>query len=81
MKPTAMHRVAFAAMTAAVLVTDVSVLASVTDDKVETQLGRATLTGVAKNAAEGALATKQVGDIQGVNSVNNETTIGSLVVN
>ncbi len=44
--------------------------------KVETQDGTVTLTGVAKNAAEKSLVTKLVSDIQGVENVNNEMTVG-----
>lgn len=43
--------------------------------KVETRDGEVTLTGIAKNAAEKALVTKLVTDIQGVTSVKNEMTI------
>ena len=43
--------------------------------KVETQDGIVTLTGIAKNAAEKALAAKLVSDIQGVASVKNQMTI------
>lgn len=43
--------------------------------KVTTLDGAVTLTGIAKNAAEKALVTKLVGDIQGVSSVNNEMTV------
>lgn len=48
---------------------------SLTKTKVETRDGEVTLTGIAKNAAEKSLVTKLVGDIQGVNSVNNEMTV------
>ena len=43
--------------------------------KVETQDGKVTLTGIAKNAAEISLVTKIVSDIQGVSSVKNEMTV------
>jgi osmotically-inducible protein OsmY len=43
--------------------------------KVETKNGVVTLTGMAKNAAEKALVTKLVSDIQGVTSVKNEMTV------
>ena len=43
--------------------------------KVETRDGEVTLTGIAKNAAEKALVTKLVTDIQGVTSVKNQMTI------
>ena len=43
--------------------------------KVETRDGVVTLTGIAKNAAEKALVTKLVTDIQGVTSVKNEMTV------
>jgi hyperosmotically inducible protein len=45
------------------------------DTKVSTHLGVVTLSGKAKNQAEIDLATKRVGDIHGVKSVNNEMTI------
>ena len=47
--------------------------------KVESRSGVVTLTGIAKNAAEKALVTKLVSDIQGVDSVKNEMTIASVV--
>lgn len=43
--------------------------------KVETRNGQVTLTGIAKNAAEKALVSKLVTDIQGVTSVDNQMTI------
>ncbi len=43
--------------------------------KVDTRNGEVTLTGIAKNAAEKALVTKLVTDIQGVTSVKNEMTV------
>jgi osmotically-inducible protein OsmY len=43
--------------------------------KVETRDGVVTLTGIARNAAEKALVTKRVTDIQGVTSVKNEMTV------
>ena len=43
--------------------------------KVETRDGEVTLTGVAKNAAEKALVTKLVEDINGVTGVKNQMTI------
>ena len=43
--------------------------------KVDTRNGEVTLTGIAKNAAEKALVTKLVTDIQGVTGVNNEMTV------
>lgn len=43
--------------------------------KVATRSGVVTLTGIANNAAEKALVTKLVNDIQGVDSVNNEMTV------
>jgi osmotically-inducible protein OsmY len=43
--------------------------------KVETQDGKVTLTGVAKNKAEISLVTKLVSDIQGVRGVKNEMTV------
>jgi osmotically-inducible protein OsmY len=43
--------------------------------KVETRNGEVTLTGIAKNAAEKALVTKLVTDIQGVTSVKNQMTV------
>lgn len=43
--------------------------------KVETQDGKVTLTGVAKNEAEISLVTKLVSDIQGVSSVKNKMTV------
>jgi osmotically-inducible protein OsmY len=43
--------------------------------KVETRNGKVTLTGIAKNAAEKALVTKLVTDIQGVTSVKNQMTV------
>jgi osmotically-inducible protein OsmY len=46
--------------------------------KVETQDGVVTVTGVAKNAAEKALVTKLVSDIQGATSVKNEMTIKAI---
>jgi osmotically-inducible protein OsmY len=46
---------------------------------VETTDGVVTLTGIAKNAAEKTLVTKLVTDINGVNSVINNMTIGAPV--
>jgi osmotically-inducible protein OsmY len=46
--------------------------------KVETRDGEVTLTGIAKNAAEKALASKLVADIQGVTDVNNEMTVAEV---
>lgn len=46
--------------------------------KVETQDGVVTVTGIAKNAAEKALVTKLVSDIQGATSVKNEMTIKEI---
>jgi osmotically-inducible protein OsmY len=46
--------------------------------KVETRDGKVTLTGIAKIAAEKALAGKLVADIQGVTDVNNEMTIAEI---
>jgi osmotically-inducible protein OsmY len=43
--------------------------------KVETRDGEVTLTGIASNAAEKALVSKLVNDIQGVTSVKNEMTV------
>ena len=43
--------------------------------KVEVRSGEVTLTGIAKNAAEKALVSKLVSDIQGVDTVNNMMTI------
>jgi len=43
--------------------------------KVETRDGEVTLTGIAKNAAEKALVSKLVADIQGVSSVKNQMTV------
>lgn len=43
--------------------------------KVSTHEGEVTLTGVAKNAAEKALVTKIVSDIQGVTDVDNDMTV------
>ena len=43
--------------------------------KVETREGVVTLTGIARNAAEKALVSKLVTDIQGVSSVNNLMTV------
>jgi osmotically-inducible protein OsmY len=43
--------------------------------RVETRNGEVKLTGIAKNAAEKALVTKLVNDIQGVTSVKNQMTI------
>jgi len=43
--------------------------------KVETRDGEVTLTGIAKNAAEKALVTKLVTDIQGVTGVKNQMTV------
>jgi osmotically-inducible protein OsmY len=43
--------------------------------KVDTRNGEVTLTGIAKNAAEKALVTKLVTDIQGVTNVKNEMTV------
>lgn len=48
---------------------------SAVSTKVETQDGKVTLTGVAKNAAEISLVSKIVSDIQGVSSVKNDMTI------
>ena len=45
------------------------------DTKVSTSKGVVTLSGTAKNQAEIDLATKRVGDIHGVESVNNQMTI------
>jgi osmotically-inducible protein OsmY len=42
---------------------------------VVTRDGEVTLTGIAKNAAEKALVTKVVSDIQGVDKVKNEMTL------
>jgi len=47
--------------------------------KVETRNGEVTLTGIAKNAAEKALVTKLVTDIQGVTSVNNQMTVAEVI--
>ena len=46
--------------------------------KIETRNGEVTLTGIAKNAAEKALVTKLVTDIQGVTSVKNQMTIAEV---
>jgi len=46
--------------------------------KVETRDGKVTLTGIAKNAAEKALAGKLVGGIKGVDAVNNEMTVAEV---
>ncbi|MEI7902096.1 MAG: BON domain-containing protein [bacterium] len=43
--------------------------------KVETRDGEVILTGIAKNAAEKALVSKLVADIQGVTSVKNQMTV------
>ncbi len=43
--------------------------------KVETRDGEVVLTGIAKNAAEKALVSKLVNDIQGVTSVKNQMTV------
>ena len=43
--------------------------------KVETRDGEVLLTGIAKNAAEKALVSKLVADIQGVSSVKNQMTV------
>lgn len=43
--------------------------------KIVTREGEVTLTGIANNAAEKALVTKLVGDIQGVTSVKNDMTL------
>jgi len=43
--------------------------------KVETRDGEVTLTGIAKNAAEKALVSKLVEDIQGVTGVKNQMTV------
>lgn len=48
--------------------------------KVETHNGEVTLTGIAKNAAEKALVTKLVTDIQGVTRVNNEMTLAAMAM-
>jgi hyperosmotically inducible periplasmic protein len=45
------------------------------DTKVSTHKGLVTLSGTAKNQAEIDLATKRVGDVHGVKSVNNQMTI------
>jgi osmotically-inducible protein OsmY len=47
--------------------------------KVETTDGVVTLTGVTKNAAEKALVTKLVTDVNGVSSVVNNMTIGTAL--
>jgi len=46
-----------------------------TKTKIETREGKVTITGIAENAAEKALVTKLVDNINGVKSVNNEMTI------
>jgi len=46
--------------------------------KVSTRDGTVTLTGIAENAAEKALVTKLVTDIQGVTGVKNEMTVAVL---
>lgn len=48
---------------------------STVETKVVTRDGAVGLTGIAKNAAEKALVTKLVNDVQGVTSVNNEMTV------
>jgi osmotically-inducible protein OsmY len=53
---------------------------SETDIKVVTLKGEVTLTGIAKNNAEKALATKVVSDIHGVEKVINEMTIAVALV-
>jgi hyperosmotically inducible protein len=47
--------------------------------KVETTDGVVTLTGISKNAAEKALVTKLVSDVNGVSSVVNNMTIGTAL--
>lgn len=47
--------------------------------KVEVRNGDVVLTGIANNEAEKTLVTKLVTDIQGVNSVNNQMTIGQVL--
>jgi osmotically-inducible protein OsmY len=49
--------------------------------KVETRGGEVTLTGIAKNAAEKALVTKLVTDIQGVTDVKNQMTVAENKTN
>jgi len=46
--------------------------------KVETRDGEVTLTGIAKNAAEKALVSKLVNDIQGVTGVKNQMTVDEI---
>ncbi|MDA3874837.1 MAG: BON domain-containing protein [Kiritimatiellae bacterium] len=52
---------------------------SETKTMVVTRNGEVTLTGIAKNAAEKALATKIVSDINGVEKVNNEMTLAAAL--
>lgn len=47
--------------------------------KVETRNGEVMLTGIAKNAAEKALATKLVTDIRGVTDVKNQMTVEETI--
>jgi hyperosmotically inducible protein len=47
--------------------------------KVEVRNGEVGLTGIANNEAEKALVTKLVSDIQGVNGVSNQMTVGAVL--
>ena len=51
---------------------------SAINTKVVARDGDVTLTGIAKNAAEKALVTKLVSDIQGVTRVKNEMTLDEV---
>ena len=51
---------------------------SAVNTKVVTRDGDVTLTGIAKNAAEKALVTKLVSDIQGVTRIKNEMTLDEV---